>query len=69
MTEVKFPLHSRVQPNSEFRRRFPLSAHHKVGTVMSIPKNPSMRGVQWDGLSTWRNVNIMFLAPVRDEKA
>ncbi len=62
----QFPVNSRVQPNAAFRKRFPLSAHHKAGTVVVRPKNPSLRGVQWDGLVTWRNVNIMFLAPLID---
>ena len=63
---AQFPINSRVQPNVEFRKRFPLSAHHKAGTVVSMPKNPSLRGVHWDGLVTWRNINIMFLAPLND---
>lgn len=49
-----------------FRKKFPLSGHHKAGTVVVMPRDPCMRGVQWDGLATWRNIHIMYLEPLGD---
>ena len=61
-----FPRNSRVKPSLAFRKTFPLSAHHKAGTVVVMCRDPVMRGVQWDGLVTWRNIHVKYLEPLDD---